>query len=334
MAELKPKKIDLTLINNGQQYKSGDGIQPNAINDPIQASAYVQALVETQPDVSGAGSYGTPSVTISDASGTPQFIFRNLRGAGIANIAQSGEPGNSGTAYIITLDNGNKFSITAPRGHQGIQGIQGVSISSVVQTEKSTESSGKNVVTVNKTDGTSSNFTVYNGEKGDTGAQITGYEFLGEDKNGGYVYKLIFDNGVSVEFTAPKGNKGDKGDKGDTYTLTGADMVKIAQVTAPFAEPYIDEVVENEIQEQMVEATKGFTVIENVSNLVENNISFTKNYVSYNKLNDYVTLRLVGTANSLNATSSVNVATMSNVFAPNAETQKEVYINAYYVKKQ
>ena len=54
-------------------------------------------------------------------------------------------------------------------GKDGKPGKDGVSIQSVVQTTTSTEDGGINVVTVTKTDGTSSTFTVKNGSKGSTG---------------------------------------------------------------------------------------------------------------------------------------------------------------------
>ena len=278
MADLTPKKINLAKINGGKQYEINDGIQPNAINDPIQASAYAQALATTQPNLENVNNFGTPSVSIEEVDGLPRFKFENLNA---------------------------------------------VEISKVEQTVSSTESGEENVLSVYLNNGDVKNFSVYNGK---TGAKLVSRVLQGQNQDGGNIYLDKFDDGTTAYFIAPKGNKGDKGDKGDTYVLTETDKDEIGQIAAPYTEPYVDKIVENEIHEQMVEATKGFTVIENVSNLVESNISFTKNYVSYNKLNDYVTLRLVGTANSLNATSSVNVATMSDIFAPNAETQKEVSV--------
>lgn len=53
---------------------------------------------------------------------------------------------------------------------EGINGADGVGIQSVKQTVTSTEDGGTNVITVTKTDGTSSAFTVRNGSKGSTGA--------------------------------------------------------------------------------------------------------------------------------------------------------------------
>lgn len=49
-------------------------------------------------------------------------------------------------------------------GTPGEPGTDGVGISSVVQTTESTESGGTNVITINKTDGTSSTFNVRNGD--------------------------------------------------------------------------------------------------------------------------------------------------------------------------
>lgn len=56
-----------------------------------------------------------------------------------------------------------------PQGEQGIQGPQGVGIESIVQTYKSTEDDGDNIITVTKTDGATSTFTVQNGSKGNKG---------------------------------------------------------------------------------------------------------------------------------------------------------------------
>ena len=60
-------------------------------------------------------------------------------------------------------------SLRGPEGQQGIQGTDGVGIQSVEQTTTSTEDGGTNVVTVTKTDGTTSTFYVRNGSQGSTG---------------------------------------------------------------------------------------------------------------------------------------------------------------------
>ena len=68
--------------------------------------------------------------------------------------------------FSRTLANGSNIEKKiSPYNGQGVVGIQ-----SVVQTTTSTEDGGTNVITVTKTDGTSSTFTVRNGSKGSTGA--------------------------------------------------------------------------------------------------------------------------------------------------------------------
>ena len=69
--------------------------------------------------------------------------------------------------YSIWLDESGGASILPV---EGINGADGVGIQSVKQTVTSTEDGGTNVITVTKTNGTSSAFTVKNGTKGSTGA--------------------------------------------------------------------------------------------------------------------------------------------------------------------
>ena len=61
-------------------------------------------------------------------------------------------------------------SLRGPEGQQGIPGTDGVGIQSVEQTTTSTEDGGTNVVTVTKTDGTTSTFYVRNGSQGSPGS--------------------------------------------------------------------------------------------------------------------------------------------------------------------
>lgn len=44
--------------------------------------------------------------------------------------------------------------------------------------------------------------------QGDTGAKIISTVFIGQDANGGNVYKQTFDNGITAIFVAPKGEQG------------------------------------------------------------------------------------------------------------------------------
>lgn len=49
------------------------------------------------------------------------------------------------------------------------------------------------------------------GDKGDTGAKIIRTEYIGEDADGGNIYKQTFDDGSTATFTAPKGEKPERG---------------------------------------------------------------------------------------------------------------------------
>ena len=80
--------------------------------------------------------------------------------------------------YYLKGEKGDPFlyedftaeQLAALTGPQGEDGADGTGIQSVEQTATSTEDGGANIITVTKTDGTSSTFTVKNGSKGSTGA--------------------------------------------------------------------------------------------------------------------------------------------------------------------
>ena len=89
MAEFTPKKIVLGDINNGIEFTESDGVTPNAINDPIEAVAYAQTVVEhltDTPDTSEINGAGSPNVsfvssTTADGVTIHKFKFSNLSGA-------------------------------------------------------------------------------------------------------------------------------------------------------------------------------------------------------------------------------------------------------------
>lgn len=116
MATLTPKKIVLSNINGGKQYAEGEVVTPDAINAPIEASAYAQALATNQPDVSEAGKVGTPTVSIVTATdGTPRLKFSNLKGATGASGGSGGSTTVSGGVKRIsthTMENSNPINIT------------------------------------------------------------------------------------------------------------------------------------------------------------------------------------------------------------------------------
>lgn len=59
--------------------------------------------------------------------------------------------------------------------------------------------------------------------QGNTGAKIVSTELIGQDANGGNIYQQAFDNGVTAQFVAPKGEKGDSIISADgSLTLDGS----------------------------------------------------------------------------------------------------------------
>lgn len=101
MATFSPKKIDLTSINNGLQFESGDGISPEAINAPIEASAFIQSLAENKPYTFSNG--GEVSVSIGETpEETPVFVFENL--ASEQELQETQETVRNLEAYTEHLD--------------------------------------------------------------------------------------------------------------------------------------------------------------------------------------------------------------------------------------
>ena len=77
--KFQPQTFDINSINGGNRYGL-EGIQPEAVNAPIEAAAYAQALATNQPNIENAGLVGTPSVSIEEVNGLPRFKFQNLKG--------------------------------------------------------------------------------------------------------------------------------------------------------------------------------------------------------------------------------------------------------------
>ena len=80
MASLTPKKMDLSQINNGEEYANGDGVQASTINSVVQATAYVQSLATNPIDDTDADNEGTPQVYIEETENGVRFVFKNLKG--------------------------------------------------------------------------------------------------------------------------------------------------------------------------------------------------------------------------------------------------------------
>lgn len=104
--------------------------------------------------VSVTHSWNGTTLTVTSASGTSSA---DLKGS-------KGDKGDKGDAGSVGLQ-GEK----GETGATGPAGSDGIGIKSVAQTTTSSADGGSNVITVTKTDNTTSTFTVKNGRKGSTG---------------------------------------------------------------------------------------------------------------------------------------------------------------------
>ena len=126
--------------------------------------------------------------------------------------------------FSHTLENGSNIEKQiSPYNGQGVVGIQ-----SVVQTGISNSDGGTNVITVTKTDGTSSTFTVKNGSKGSTGADgKSAYQYAQES---GYT-------GTETEFAEKLAQEQLDG---TTLTLTPTQVYDAVSVGIPVKVHYFD----------------------------------------------------------------------------------------------
>ena len=126
--------------------------------------------------------------------------------------------------FSYTLENGSNIEKQiSPYNGQGVVGIQ-----SVEQTATSTEDGGANIITVTKTDGTSSTFTVKNGSKGSAGADgKSAYQYAQES---GYT-------GTEEEFAEKLAQEQLDG---TTLTLTPTQVYDAVSVGKPVKVHYFD----------------------------------------------------------------------------------------------
>ena len=182
---------------------------------------------------SSVGLVDTYTITYSDGTTSTFTVTNGEKGEqGI-----QGQPGTNGHTPVITIgSNGNWFVDGVDTGisAKGAKGDDGVSIVSI----ELTSSSGLvDTYTITYSDGTTSTFTVTNGEKGEQGEQgiqgqpgTNGHTPVVTIGSNGNWYVDGVDTGISA-----KGDKGDKGDDGEdaphagekhtvTYHLKGGEM--------------------------------------------------------------------------------------------------------------
>lgn len=121
-------------------------------------------------------SWDGTTLTITSASGTSSANLKGDKGnTGADGVSPTVAVSKSGKVTTITITDANgKKTATINDGADGAAGSDGkdgVGIKSVVQTTTSNADGGSNVVTVTKTDGTTSTFTFKNGRTGATGPQ-------------------------------------------------------------------------------------------------------------------------------------------------------------------
>lgn len=105
------------------------------------------------PGPAGADGF-TPKITANETTGGYNLLIQNKNDLEMITI-KNGKDGNPGPA--------------GKSGSDGAPGSDGVGIKSVVQTELSTEDQGRNTMRITKTDGTTTDFYVFNGRRGRTG---------------------------------------------------------------------------------------------------------------------------------------------------------------------
>lgn len=159
--------------------------------------AYIASIIRTS-GTGAAGTTDTYTITLSDGQTFTFNVYNGKDGEGSGDMSKSiydAENRNTDifkyvdeqmknvdfdvTADEVTFSDGETFQqkydsgeLTGPAGADGSPGADGedgVGIQSVEQTTTSTADGGTNVITVTKTDGSSSTFSVKNGSKGSQG---------------------------------------------------------------------------------------------------------------------------------------------------------------------
>lgn len=137
MATFTPQKIDLSQINGGQRY-GYEGISPEAINRPIEASAYAQSVADnanaisqkaleevriaqgTGEGITGLVAYPVGSIYISTNDTSPAILFggtwekienKFLLGTGTKLAEETGGKSTYSLRANIGPINSNTFSL-------------------------------------------------------------------------------------------------------------------------------------------------------------------------------------------------------------------------------
>lgn len=129
-------------------------------------------VVDTSGNLSWTNNKGLANPTTVNIKG-PKGATGNTGANGATFTPTVDSSGNLSWSNDKALENPATVNIKGPKGatgNTGATGTAGVGIKTVAQTTTSSADGGTNVITVTKTDGTTSTFNVKNGSKGSTGA--------------------------------------------------------------------------------------------------------------------------------------------------------------------
>lgn len=195
-------------------------LQKNGVSDEQIAEAVEKYLTENP--IEGGG--GQDGVGIKSVSWTNDFKLKLELTDGMTYVSPPlrgsdgvGMPGQDGVSVTHEW-NGTVLTVTSASGTssadlKGEKGANGVGIQSVTQTTTSTADGGANVVTVTKTNGETSTFTVKNGNRGSNGSSVT-VESVSESPADGGSNVVTFSDGKTL--TVKNGGKGSAGVEGKT----------------------------------------------------------------------------------------------------------------------
>ena len=158
------------------------------------------ASIALKSGTHAAGTTDTYEITFTDGTTFDFLVYNGANGTGAGDmLASTYDPQGKAqdifkyvndkigeinvTAADVTFSDGETFQQKYDSGE--LKGNDGVGIQKVEQTTISDEDGGTNVITVTKTDGSSSTFSVKNGNKGSAGyTPVKGTDYFTEaDKN-------------------------------------------------------------------------------------------------------------------------------------------------------
>lgn len=194
-----------------------------------QSIEELAARVDELPAEGGEdGGYYIPSVTVTgllgwtgSKTGMPRVEPVNIKGPkgdkgdpGIT-VTDKSESADDGGSNVVTFSDGTTLTIkNGSKGSAGESGANGVGIASMVQTTTSLGGGGANVWTATLTDGTTSTFTVRNGNDGNPGSPGASITITGvsESLDDGGINEITFSDGTTL--TIRNGSKGSPGESG------------------------------------------------------------------------------------------------------------------------